>query len=143
MKKIAAIQRQTKYCQKIRDVLAHKGHATNAELLAELHKSHACLSATTVHRATARLAERGLIAIAPPTHDGSMRYDTNIVPHDHFLCTSCGMLRDADIKETVVRILESHITDCHISGRLTIGGICKQCNYVPVMEVLNKPERNQ
>lgn len=120
-------QRQTKYCQSIESMLDMLGHATNAQLLAELQKDFPSLSATTVHRATARLAERGTISIAPPTQDGSMRYDTNIRPHDHFMCTSCGLLRDTDIKSKVVPILETSIGDCQISGRLTISGTCKQC----------------
>ena len=120
-------QRQTKYCQAIEVMLAPLGHATNAELLTELRKSFPSLSATTVHRATARLAARGGIALAPPAADGSMRYDTNIHPHDHFVCASCGLLRDTDIKAKVTPILESSMEGCHISGRLTISGTCKQC----------------
>ncbi len=120
-------QRQTKYCQAIETLLASLGHATNAELLAELRKSFPALSATTVHRATARLAARGKIRLAPSASDGSMRYDANIRPHDHFLCNNCGLLRDTDVKDKVTPILESSIGDCQISGRLTISGICKQC----------------
>lgn len=120
-------QRQTKYCQAIEAMLGSLGHATNTELLQELRKTYPDLSATTVHRATARLRLRGTIAIAPPSKDGSMRYDTNVVPHDHFQCMACGMLRDTDIKDAVVPILESSIGDCNISGRLTISGTCTQC----------------
>ena len=121
-------QRQTKYCQAIENILKRLGHATNARLMKELRKSFPDVSATTVHRATARLAARGAIAIAPAAPDGSMRYDVNIYPHDHFLCTNCGILRDTDVKDKVVSTLESSIDGCHISGRLTICGICKRCN---------------
>lgn len=127
MNNTATAERQTKYCQAIEAMLADMGHATNSELLIELRKTYPDLSATTVHRVTARLASRGTIAIAPSSHDGSMRYDSNVVPHDHFLCTNCGVLRDTDVKDKMVPILESAIGDCHISGRLTISGICKQC----------------
>jgi Fur family transcriptional regulator, peroxide stress response regulator len=127
MKNVMTAQRQTKYCQAIEVMLADMGHATNNELLRELRNTYPDLSATTVHRATARLAQRGTIELAPSTHDGSMRYDTNVVPHDHFLCTNCGILRDTDVKDKVVPILESSIEDCHISGRLTISGLCKKC----------------
>jgi Fe2+ or Zn2+ uptake regulation protein len=130
MNNVAITQRQTKYCQAIEALLTSMGHATNTELLVELHKTYPNLSATTVHRATARLATRGLIAVAPPARDGSIRYDTNVIPHDHFVCTSCGMLRDTDIKDKVAPILESSIDDCHISGRLTIGGLCKNCKEI-------------
>lgn len=121
------LHRQTKYCRAIESMLSMLGHATNAELLTELRKNYPELSATTIHRATARLASRGEIAAAPSASDGSMRYDTNTVPHDHFMCNSCGVLRDTNIKDKVVPILESSIGDCSISGRLTISGICKDC----------------
>lgn len=120
-------QRQTKYCQAIEDMLDSFGHATNAELLRELRKTYSELSATTVHRATARLALRGKIAVAPSSNDGAMRYDTNVTPHDHFHCSSCDMLRDTNIKDKVASVLELSIEDCHISGRLTVSGTCKQC----------------
>ena len=120
-------QRQTKYCQAIERTLDSLGHATNTDLLTELRKVYPDVSATTVHRATARLASRGTISLAPPSIDGSMRYDSNTMPHDHFQCVSCGTLRDTDVKDRVVPILESSIGDCYISGRLTISGICKQC----------------
>jgi Fur family peroxide stress response transcriptional regulator len=120
-------QRQTKYCQAIENVLAECGHATNAELLIELQKSFPDVSATTVHRATARLADRGTIGIAPPTQDGSMQYDANTSPHDHFQCSNCGLLRDTNIKSKVIPILEASIDGCSISGQLTISGICKEC----------------
>lgn len=119
--------RQTKYCTAIERILSELGHATNTELLTALRLEFPALSATTVHRASARLADRGQISIAPPAIDGSMRYDTNTSPHDHFVCLSCGMLRDADVKDEVIPILEAAIGDCRISGQLTISGICKLC----------------
>lgn len=127
MNTVTAIPRQTKYCNAIENELAKCGHATNATLLTELRKTFPELSATTVHRATARLAERGKIATAPSGPDGAMRYDANTVPHDHFQCSSCGILRDTDVKDSVVPVLEAAIGDCTISGRLTISGICKKC----------------
>lgn len=119
--------RQTKYCEAIEHALKLKGHATNSELITLLRESFPELSATTVHRATARLAARGTIGVAPPTVDGSMRYDANIQPHDHFSCSKCGILRDTDIMQQIIPILEQSIGDCSISGRITVSGICKNC----------------
>lgn len=119
--------RQTKYCEAIEHALKVRGHATNSELIALLRQSFPEVSATTVHRATARLASRKKIGLAPAAVDGSMRYDANITPHDHFLCTECGVLRDTDIKGKVVPILEQNIGDCRISGRITVSGICNNC----------------
>ena len=127
MNPVTIVQRQTKYCQAIEYALRTLGHATNADILASLRINYPVLSATTVHRATARLASRGLIAVAPSTQDGSMHYDANTTPHDHFQCSTCGVLRDTDIKDKVIPILEASINGCHISGQLTISGTCNSC----------------
>ena len=119
--------RQTKYCRSLEAILVLKGHATNAQLLDEVRTVDPSVSATTVHRATARLARRGIITTAPVAHDGSMQYDANVAPHDHFQCSSCGMLRDTDIADKVSSILESSIGGCKITGPLTINGRCRSC----------------
>lgn len=119
--------RETKYCSAVRDCIAELGHATNSMVLDQLRKQYPSVSATTVHRVTARLYERGDVALAPPDRDCSMRYDANTKPHDHFLCSSCGLLRDTDVKEEIIPILEASIGNCKISGQLTISGTCKQC----------------
>lgn len=121
-------QRQTKYSQAIEKVLRDMGHATNAELLDTMRIAFPLVSATTVHRATARLASRGTIGIAPAKQDGSMQYDANVIPHDHFQCSVCGLLRDTNVKDKIIPILEASIIGCSISGQLTISGTCKQCN---------------
>jgi Fe2+ or Zn2+ uptake regulation protein len=119
--------RQTKYCEAIEHALRIKGHATNSELLKLLRKSFPELSATTIHRATARLASRGVIGIAPPTVEGSMRYDANPKTHDHFLCSGCGVLKDAQFRDKVTPIIKEEIDGCEISGQITISGLCKGC----------------
>lgn len=124
---IPTANRQTKYCRAIEDALATIGHATNAELLNMVQKTYPDVSATTVHRATARLAERGTIGVAPSRKDGSMQYDANAIPHDHFQCSVCGLLRDTNVKGKIIPILEASIDGCSISGQLTISGTCKHC----------------
>jgi Fe2+ or Zn2+ uptake regulation protein len=127
MNSIVIAPRQTKYCQAIEQSLQRLGHASNAQLLADLRVHFPDLSATTVHRATSRLAARGTITTAPSTQDGAMRYDANATPHDHFQCASCDLLRDTNVKHKVIPILEASIEGCSISGQLTISGTCTQC----------------
>ncbi len=119
--------RQTKYCTQIENIVRTLGHASNAQILAELHQTFPDVSATTVHRATARLANRGELGIAPADLTGAMRYDSNIEPHDHFLCSRCGLLRDVDIAGHIKPLLTDLIEGCSVSGRVTVTGICKDC----------------
>src|SRR5574338_660293 len=96
--------RKTKYCTAIQQHISVLGHATNSQILAVIRKQFPDVSATTVHRATSRLAARGLLGVAPPDQEGAMRYDANTTPHDHFLCNQCGLLRDAVLKAQVIPI---------------------------------------
>ncbi len=119
--------RNTKYSKAVQDAVYTKGHATNAELLLALAVDFPDVSSTTIHRSTARLQERGLLALAPPANDGSMRYDANTVPHDHFICNNCGGLRNIDIADSVVPLISEALGGCKITGRLVIHGSCEKC----------------
>ncbi len=125
------IPRTTKFVEEIMPVLKQRGHATNHELMLLLQETFPDVSATTVHRLTNRLKERGLIGLAPPCRDGSARYDSNPQPHHHFMCTRCDRLCDveqSDAAERVIANIKQLSADCAIAGSLTMQGICKKCN---------------
>lgn len=122
-------ERETKYTVAVRKALSQQGHATNAEILAALRQEFPALSATTVHRATARMQARGELGIAPSSKRNTLRYDAIATPHDHFLCRECDMLRDTMVSEVVRPLVESAIgSGCSISGEMIISGICKKCH---------------
>ena len=122
------VARTTKYTTAVATYLEQVGHATNADILAALQHDYPDLSATTVHRITCRMAERGELQLAPSLSN-TMRYDANLAPHDHFMCNRCGMLRDALLGDTIRPTIEQSIGDgCSISGSLTVSGICKNCH---------------
>lgn len=122
--------RQTKYATAVYEVLEKAGHATNLQILELVRKFYPEVSATTIHRVTRRLKERGVIGCAPKPTDGSERYDINPVPHHHFMCISCSGI--CDVPETrearqVIRQLKELSGECAIAGTLTLRGICKTC----------------
>lgn len=120
--------RETKYCAAIRSSLRDLGHASNAELLSLLRKNYPELSATTIHRATARLAARGEIGVAPNTKEGAMQYDANVAYHDHFQCNNCGVLKDVQLSKSILPFIEEKIGDgCKITGNIVVNGTCKHC----------------
>ncbi|TAL14620.1 hypothetical protein EPN95_02350 [Patescibacteria group bacterium] len=123
------IERSTKYVQDVENYLQQKGHSSNIEILEFMQKNYADISATTVHRITTRLVERRKISLAPVAKGNVMRFDANIAAHDHFLCSNCDMLRDANVADDIRPMLEQSIGDgCHISGNLVITGLCKKCS---------------
>ncbi len=123
------IERTTQYVEDVERYLLANGHSTNAEIHDYLQKKHVAISATTVHRITARLVERGKLSLAPVAKGNAMRFDANTEPHDHFLCRRCDMLRDTNVADSIRPVLEKSIGDgCRISGNLVITGLCKKCN---------------
>ncbi len=121
-------ERITKYIVAVKAFTEKAGHATNAELLTALQRAFPNLSATTIHRITSRLVERGELLLAPAGQDNVLRFDANTIPHDHFMCMKCGLLRDANLDENVRPLIEKSIGDgCEISGRLVVSGLCKKC----------------
>lgn len=119
--------RQTKYSVAVADFMRATGHATNAQILTALRDIYPELSATTVHRLTSRLVERGQLAYAPVTTDNATRFDTNLTPHDHFQCVHCDNLRDIEIPQPVLDQLQKLMGDCRFTGRLTLQGECTHC----------------
>ena len=117
--------RETRYCAAVKRMLSELGHATNHELLAGLRSDYPTLSATTVHRVTARLAGRDEIGLAPGTINGELRYDGNNRPHDHFRCIHCDGLRDIQAAGKLLPLLS--LEDCIVSGPFVISGSCRQC----------------
>ena len=119
--------RQTKYTKAVTAHMRKLGHATNMQLLESMRTSYPELSATTIHRITTRFLQQGLIHHAPPDKDGSMRFDTNLSPHDHFVCTACGGIRDIDVADEITPLVSNALGGCKITGRLLIHGSCKSC----------------
>lgn len=51
------------------------------------------ISLDTVYRTLAALKDAGLITTMGPVHE-RQRFDANIAPHHHFVCTICGRAED-------------------------------------------------
>lgn len=127
---LSTTSRQTRYVNAVYGALQELKHSTNLELQHEVQKTYPEVSATTVHRVSGRLKERGLIGTAPKPANGSERYDSSVKLHHHFMCIKCGRLCDVpDTPEGQIAIkqLAKLSRDCAISGSLTLQGICKKC----------------
>lgn len=127
MQTSTALPRKSKYCMVIEEVLQAMGHGTNQEIHDAMCQIYPTVSLTTIHRLTARLASRGLIGVGPVAPDGSIRYDANRSPHDHFMCDKCGGIRDVELAETMRPILQKALGGCRVSGNITVHGSCENC----------------
>ena len=122
-----SLVRDTKYSKEILAVLKKRGHATNAELITVVRMKFPDVSATTIHRASSRLLERSMIQEAPADTHGAMRFDSLLDPHDHFICSGCGGIRDIDIAEEFIPRISQALGGCKVTGRLVIHGSCEKC----------------
>ena len=123
-------ERQTKYATAVYDVLTELKHATNIQILEAVQKHFPEVSATTIHRVTARLKARGKIGCALKPTNGSERYDITPKPHHHFMCVSCSGICDVPETEEARRVIEQLKElsgECALAGTLTLRGVCKKC----------------
>ena len=87
------------------------------------------LSLGTVYRNISLFKQQGLI-VSLGTVNGVERYDGNIDPHVHFVCTGCGTISDLqgmhvpeELNAAASREADAMVDHCH----LTFHGRCREC----------------
>lgn len=120
-------ERTTKYTIAVKAFMERVGHATNQQILSYLQNDYPELSATTIHRITTRMVDRGELMLAPSAKDNVSRFDANLTPHDHFHCTNCDRLRDVELPTSMFDAIQEMMGDCKLNGRLTVQGSCDKC----------------
>lgn len=120
--------RATKYSVAVLAYLQQHNHSTNLQIIEGLRQSYPELSKTTVHRVTARLLAQGKLRWAPASRDNAARYDSNVLPHDHFNCRHCDRLRDIYVPAKLLASVQSQLGKCQIDGSVVVTGLCGRCN---------------
>ena len=87
------------------------------------------ISLDTVYRTLRTLENRGLVTRVNAT-SGPARYDANLEPHHHFVCTRCGMVRDVvDPNLDTVRAPKTTLNIGAVdSVEVQLRGVCKTCS---------------
>ena len=87
------------------------------------------LSLGTVYRNISLFKQQGLI-VSLGTVNGVERYDGNIDPHVHFVCTGCGNVTDLpglsvpeELNNAAAKEADATVDQCH----LTFHGRCRTC----------------
>lgn len=68
-------------------------HPTVDQLLSDMNKDFPISSQATVYNSLQTLCEIGLVREVLLEH-GVARYDANVDPHHHFVCSHCGSIQD-------------------------------------------------
>ena len=77
----------------LRAVLSVESHPSPEEVFKAVRLDEPVISLATVYKALDALERAGLISQVALLHE-SKRYDGNIDPHHHLICTSCRSIRD-------------------------------------------------
>ena len=87
------------------------------------------VSLDTVYRTLAHLSQLGLVCSLGPRRE-SMRFDANLKPHHHYVCTRCGLVRDFESPE----LNALHVPDAVrkfgkvATSHIEVRGICAACS---------------
>jgi Fur family peroxide stress response transcriptional regulator len=81
-----------------REVARSEEHPDAETIFARVRRRIPTLSLDTVYRTLATLEKLQVLAKICLTC-GPVRFDANSVPHHHFVCTQCGMIRDFSSSE--------------------------------------------
>ncbi len=121
--------RKSKQRQKILGLLkATKIHPTASWIYGKLKREFPSLSLGNVYRNLSILVEQGCIQELKfgSTFD---RYDGNVNPHYHFICESCGVIKDIEIEPNsrLNRKVEKATNYQVNNHRLEFYGQCDEC----------------
>ena len=125
-------KRHTVQKQIILDALrAVSTHPTVEELHADIARTHASISKSTVYRNLHQLVESG-DALRIPVANDATRFDGDLHPHHHFICDNCQQMFDlfvanpAGVHLSVTNGLHPH--NHHIDRSMTLFyGVCEAC----------------
>jgi Fur family peroxide stress response transcriptional regulator len=127
--------RPTKARRLILDVLCESSnHLSTEEILDDLRRRGHHASPATLYQNLNRLVQEGLL-VRFTGLDGLSRYDANLEPHHHLVCTRCGRIVDVGSDKTQLRRLvplDLHnarpLPKWRISGALIeFRGVCPIC----------------
>jgi Fur family transcriptional regulator, peroxide stress response regulator len=101
-------------------------HPSAETLFKTLHPRLPQLSLGTVYKNLEILHELGLISEVNSLHE-SARYDTNLKPHHHLVCTHCKKVIDIyDDALSLAKPTQTHgFTVSHI--QVQVNGVCPKC----------------
>lgn len=78
-------------------LMGHRSHPSTEEIISALRKKGRKASAATVYQNLARLVEASLLMRFTGA-DGVLRYDADLTPHHHLICTRCGRVADVNLE---------------------------------------------
>lgn len=113
----------------LKAVRSTKCHPTAEWVYRTLKPDYPDLSLGTVYRNLAQFKNDGTI-VSVGTINGQERYDGNVTPHTHFVCSSCGAVIDIPGRLINEAQVEKTAEEMHLrvdSWDVLMHGICAKC----------------
>lgn len=107
-----------------------KAHPSAEMLFSVLKAGDPGLGIATVYRNLSILQQEGVIRSVGSV-DGQERYDADLHPHGHFVCSLCGSVLDFELPEAISSSLSGPALPegCVVSGlELRLEGTCPECS---------------
>jgi len=103
-------------------------HPTVLEVFEKVRESLPTVSMDTVYRTLWTLSGMGLVNPVT-THGDAVRFDADIRPHHHFICTRCGLtldFRNSGLDSLEIPV-EARALGAVDGYRVEVRGICNDC----------------
>lgn len=111
-----------------REVASSDAHPDVNTIYQRVKKRIPTIALDTVYRNLKFLADHGLLTIMGLSQE-HLRVDANLEPHHHFVCLTCGVIRDfssASLNKVNVPQEAKHFGK-PIAIQVEVKGICSQC----------------
>ncbi len=107
---------------------ATDSHPSPEEVYSAIRKSTPSISLATVYKILELFHNRGFIRRVS-TLDQVTRYDANVEPHHHLICSHCGRIQDIDVEAIAGRPPEMPmLPDFQVSDyEIQFHGACSEC----------------
>lgn len=111
-------------------VKENKSHPSVKEIYQHVLEKLSTLSMTTVYNTMDFLKEKGQVVELPiAIHGDGRRFDSNVMPHDHLICTSCGRVVDIEVDVDHALLLSEKQQQGFDISKISINvfGFCPEC----------------
>ncbi len=110
------------------ELAASDEHPDAETLYQRVRERVPAISRDTVYRTLATLERKGFIRRADAV-TGASRYDANPRPHHHFICTSCGLIKDfrSEALDDLSIPKSVEALGRIDTAQVQVRGVCKSC----------------
>jgi Fur family peroxide stress response transcriptional regulator len=111
-----------------RELASTDQHPSTETIYKKIKDYYPNISLTTVYRTLETFEKLGLIAVVNVLYNAA-RYDANLTPHHHIVCTDCKKVEDVyDESLNDLDISNKTLGDYKVEGySLLLSGQCKSC----------------